>query len=535
VKSKSQAVSLDINQVESRQLSSVISTNFAPKVFVSNTAIQDKNKILHSVLRNPFFWVVLIAFTIRLTTMGFYPIGDTTEARYSEIARKMVETNNWVMPQYENGEPFWGKPPLSIWLQAITFKIFGYSEFFARLSSILISLLIVVLVFSVAKQQRGKTVAWIAAALLTTNVLFYILSGAVMMDQLLTLGTTMAMLAFWQAMKDRGRYWGYLFFIGIAIGVMSKGPVAGVLITLPIITWLSITGNWRQGWQRIPIFRGTFVFLVLALPWFLLAENATPGFLEYYIIGEHWERFTTSGWQGNRYGNTHSTYFGAIWFEWLKAAFPMSLILITALAALIWRKKTAAITTLTEEWPLYLILWISMLLVFFSFSGNIITTYVLPSLPATALLVAGLWKIKPTIKHNYKPSRKSIAVIAIAGLLIPAIYLAAVIFHLPKVANHNSEKFLIERFNEIKANNQVRLIYLYILPSSAEYYSQGKTEVIHSTPEIRTIVNQEQSVYFAIPADYLSDITHNIEPCLNKIDRFGRYLLYSGNQKGCSN
>jgi 4-amino-4-deoxy-L-arabinose transferase-like glycosyltransferase len=345
----------------------------------------------------------------------------------------------------------------------------------------------------------------------------------------------MSMLAFWQAMKDRGRYWGYLFFIGIAIGVMSKGPVAGVLITLPIVAWLSITGNWRLGWQRIPLFSGSLLFLGLAFPWFLLAESTTPGFLEYYIIGEHWERFTTSGWQGNRYGNTHSTYFGAIWVEWLKAAFPMSLILLAALFALIWRKKTAAISALSEDWSLYLILWVSMLLVFFSFSGNIITTYVLPSLPPTALLVAGLWKTKSSRMHTNKPTRKSIAVIAIAGLLIPVIYLAVVIFHMPKVANHNSEKFLIEKFNEIKNNDQVRLIYLYILPSSAEYYSHGKTEVIHSTAEIRKIVNQEQSVYFAVPADYLSDITNNIEPCLNKIDRFGRYLLYSGNHKGCSN
>ncbi len=537
VKSKSQAMPIisDNNSDITSRFISIIDSSFNQRLTAIKPAQQHSKKNLFStLLRNPYFLIILIAFTIRLTTMGLYPIGDTTEARYSEIARKMVETGNWIMPQYENGEPFWGKPPLSIWLQAITFKMFGYGEFAARLSTLIVSLLTVMLVFSFTKQQLGRGVAWIATTLLTTNTLFYLLSGAVLMDPLLTLGTTLSMIAFWHVIKDRGRHWGYWFFVGISIGLMAKGPVAGVLITLPIIIWLSLSSNWITAWQRLPVFSGTLLMLTLTLPWYILAEKTTPGFLEYYIIGEHWERFTTAGWQGNRYGSTHSSYMGAIWVEWLIAAFPMSLILITALVSVIWNKKYSALSILSEPWSLYLILWTSALMLFFTFSGNVITTYVQPALPATAILVAGLWLIKP-LKTNSgkKQTRKSIAVITIAGVLIPLIYLAVVLFHMPKVANHNSEKFLINKFNSIENSKNARLIYLYILPSSAEFYSRGKTEVIHSTAEIRGNVIISKNVFFAIPVDYMADITDKMKLCLNKIDRYGRYILFKGNQQNC--
>jgi len=349
-------------------------------------------EFFHSLLSNPYFWVILIAFTIRLTTLDLYPIGDTTEARYSEIARKMVVSGNWITPQYEYGVPFWGKPPLSFWLQATSYNLLGINEFSARLPTIIISLLIIALVFYLAKQQYGRKEAWIASTFLTTNALFFILSGAAMMDPLLTLGTTLSMLAFWQAMKECGNYWGYLFFVGLSIGLMSKGPLAGVLTAMPIVIWLTISGNWNLFFQRVPLFTGTALMLALSLPWYLLAEQATPGFLNYYIIGEHWERFTTTGWQGNQFGSTHSSYTGAIWVEWLIAAFPMSFILIAALFTLIKRKKSEALVILRDDWTLYLILWIVTLMVFFTFTGNTTITYVLPSLPATALLVVKLCK-----------------------------------------------------------------------------------------------------------------------------------------------
>ncbi len=491
---------------------------------------------LRALVRNPYAWVVLIAFTIRLTTLGLYPLGDTTEARYSEIARKMVETGNWITPQFDYGVPFWGKPPLSTWTRALSFELFGVNEFAARLPSIFISLLIVALMFQLGRQQRGGTVAWIAAAMLSTSVLFFILSGAVLMDPLMTVGTTLSMVAFWHAMKDRGRHWGYLLFVGLAIGLMSKGPVAGVLTTLPIVIWLTLTGNWRHGWARIPLFSGTLLMLAISLPWYLLAEYTTPGFLDYFIVGEHWKRFTEPGWQGDLYGSAHTSAKGAIWVEWLVAAFPVSLILIGAFFGLLWQKKSAAISTLREEWTLYLLLWTVSPMLFFTFSGNILATYVLPGLPAAALLAAGLWQRTPSSRDGEK-GRRSIAVIALVGLFIPLFYLLVVLVHLPTVADQNGEKYTLERYRQLDPGGQSRLIYLYKRPFSAEFYSRGKAELVRRPMDLIAIVRQEPTVFLAIPADYINQVPEEIRACLQKIDRpdrgRARYILFRARQKDC--
>lgn len=72
--------------------------------------------------------------------MGAYPLMDTTEARYAEMSRKMLETNQWLVPQFDYGIPFWGKPPLSFWASAVTMKLGGVNEWSARLAPFLASL-----------------------------------------------------------------------------------------------------------------------------------------------------------------------------------------------------------------------------------------------------------------------------------------------------------------------------------------------------------------------------------------------------------
>ena len=71
------------------------------------------------------WWTLAIVAIARLLTLGLYPLTDTTEARYAEVARKMVELNDWITPWYDYGVPFWAKPPLSTWLTAISIRLFG--------------------------------------------------------------------------------------------------------------------------------------------------------------------------------------------------------------------------------------------------------------------------------------------------------------------------------------------------------------------------------------------------------------------------
>ena len=95
----------------------------------------------------------------RLLCNAVVPLTDTTEARYGEIARLMLETGDWITPQHDYGVPFWAKPPLSTWLSAFSMKLFGVNEFAARLPSLLLGIGMLALVWQWSAQRRGHDFA----------------------------------------------------------------------------------------------------------------------------------------------------------------------------------------------------------------------------------------------------------------------------------------------------------------------------------------------------------------------------------------
>ena len=74
----------------------------------------------------------------------------------------------------------------------------------------------------------------------TSTLLFLVASAFVMTDMLMVLGTTLSMTGFYTCTTATSRrlVWGYLFFVGLAVGVPAKGPIAIVLTTLPIGLWV---------------------------------------------------------------------------------------------------------------------------------------------------------------------------------------------------------------------------------------------------------------------------------------------------------
>lgn len=342
--------------------------------------------------------LVLIAVGLaRLVTLGAYPLMDTTEARYAEIARKMVELGDWVTPWFDDGVPFWGKPPLSFWLTAASFKLFGINEFAARLPHFLAALLVAWLVWDWLARRSRREAAY-AVALLAGSVLYFIAAGAVMTDTALAVGTTLAMRGFWLGLfgddaARRREPW--LLFLGLAVGLLAKGPVAVVLVSVPIALWAFATGNVAIAWRGLPWLRGGLLVLALAAPWYVLAELRTPGFLEYFFVGEHWQRFMVAAWQGDFYGSAHAFPHGSIWLFAFAAALPWSL--LVPVAALRWRKTPALpLPPAQRQWRLYLLLWGLTPCVFFTFAGNILATYVLPGLPALAVVVSAWLARLPT-------------------------------------------------------------------------------------------------------------------------------------------
>lgn len=157
--------------------------------------------------------ILLFILIARLFAMYFVPLIDTTEARYSEIAREMLSSHNWITLTHNNGVPFMAKPPLSTWLSVFCMRLFGLNELVLRLPSLLLSIAILGLVWAQARKQSGPAVAMISVVFLAGNLYFYLNAGTIMTDSSLLFCTTLAMIAFWRSMIDQSKLWSYLFLL----------------------------------------------------------------------------------------------------------------------------------------------------------------------------------------------------------------------------------------------------------------------------------------------------------------------------------
>lgn len=443
------------------------------------------------------------ALLLPLISMAIVPFYDTSEPRYAEIARFMAQTGDWITPWFSPGVPFWGKPPLSFWAQALSMKLFGYSEFAARLPSWICMLLTVRVLVAGLRTLRGPALALRAVLIYSTCALVYITSGAVLTDPFLALGTTLSMMSFAVATSraDHGAAastgWRYGFFVGLTIGLLAKGPLAAVLVGAPIALWAGL--HRRSRWRiALPWVRGLVLTAALTLPWYILAEIKTPGFLDYFIIGEHFRRFLDPGWSGDLYGTAHRQIQGTIWLYWLQATFPWSLLMLVGFVAALRKPRTRAAIKLPAIDPMwsYWLAWALFTPLFFTFSANILWTYVLPSIAAFSILVAMVIEALPGGRADSEHWMMPIAA------LVPVVVLGLSIATLMEPNLRNTERGLV-RYAARHGAAGTPLLYLSKPPFSARFYSDGAvrqlkpSDLVHektaATPFYLAIPKGEQS------------------------------------------
>ena len=474
--------------------------------------------------------IILGVILIRLVTLGSYPLMDTTESRYAEIAREMVVTGNWVTPQLEPGQSFWAKPPLSFWLTAICFKIFGINEFAARFSSFIFSFLSGWLLFILADKLYGRNFALFSTVVLATTGLFFVLSGSVMTDAALTFSVTLSLVSFFltvhERRKDLKRLWGYGFFAGLGMGLLAKGPIACLLVFIPVFGWSFLNKEWKS-LACLPWLTGILLTAIIAAPWYLLAESKTPGFLNYFFIGEHFKRFFVKGWSGDLYGKAHPQPKGMIWIFLIPATLPWLVVFLSIVFSWLKEKKYFK-KIISEKTVSYFLLWFLAPLVLFTFSGNILLTYVMPALPAFAFLTSYFLK-KSLEDFTLKPAPWffSMKKIAAVTAFVPACFLIASFTFLPSLANKESQRELISAFLKLDTAGRATLVYTRPMPFSAQFYGRKKVLDMpeRSIDQILTKLYDKNADFFAIRQDDLESFMAVGSQFTDETGRFGSYIL----------
>lgn len=330
------------------------------------------------------------------------PLLDPDEGRYAEIPREMLATGDWITPQL-NGFVYLEKPPLQYWATAAAYSLFGFSELSARAYALCLALLAVLAVAVMGGRY--------AAVVLATSPYFLLVGQLNLLDGAFATLLAGAIFAFIAAQRatgaDRARALTLLAWGLLALAVLQKGIVAPLLAAATLAAYSAITRDFSV-WRRLRLVGGSLLFTGITAGWFVLVSARNPDFLRFFFIHEHFARFLTTVHQ-----RVEPWWFFAPIF--VVGVLPWVGRLPRAVRAA-WREEPGAHGFRPM---LFLLVWCVVVLLFFSVSGSKLAPYVLPAMPALAVLIA------PTLAGSPQSLRNGTLIGAISVLVTAAGLLVA--------------------------------------------------------------------------------------------------------------
>ena len=330
-------------------------------------------------------WLTLAALWLLLLLMAsLRPLAIPDEGRYGEIGRWMLQSGDWLTPRL-NGLPFFHKPAYLYWLEAISLATFGVSAFALRLVPALHAGLMLVALYLAARHISTETIARRAAVMLGTSLTFLVGGQYINHDMLVAtwIGVAIWYFAFaFNAGDKPNATLARLGFAACALGMLSKGLIGIALPGLVIFIWLI----WTRQFKKIlylPWVSGLALFSVIALPWFVMAQQKHPGLFNYMFIGQQLNRYTAA-----TYNNPAPWWFyllaiAILFFPWV--FFALSQLRRAA-------PSPASSHKVAKEWTRLSWVWVGAILAFFSIPNSKLVGYILPVMPPLALLAALGWE-----------------------------------------------------------------------------------------------------------------------------------------------
>ena len=395
--------------------------------------------------RNRLILLALWLFFYCTYTVFTPPLLDDADSVHAEVAREMLVRHDYVT-LYANGIRYLEKAPLYYWSMALAMKLLGVSAAAARLPLAFAVSALALLAEAFARRIYGIRAGLYAGLITLSSFGIFIFSRIDIPDVLVCLLLTAALYIFWLSEREplptRALCWS--FAAACALDVLTKGLI-GVVFPLAIAgLYLLLTRGLRGAWARLAQLRpwsSLAVFLVIAVPWHLLADLANPsqgnpggvtftnghftvplpteghvhGWAWFYFVNEQVLRYLNLRVPRD-YDTVPLWLFLGLILVWLmpwSAFLPAALGRALPLTAPDFRSRLRTLRlTLAERTHLFLILWAALPLLFFTFSTRQ-EYYVLPALPPMILLLAG-YLAEPDVSHA---GRRASAVLAALGLV----------------------------------------------------------------------------------------------------------------------
>ncbi|MEH1966244.1 ArnT family glycosyltransferase [Nostoc sp.] len=395
------------------------------KLSVNRTVDQWFNKIEKNPalgLTVSILWLIVIGWVAFGWNLGNIGLIDETEPLFAEASRQMFVTGDWITPFF-NGDTRFDKPALIYWCQAIAYAIIGVNEWAVRLPSAIAALGLVCLAFytvhwylgkqdeleQISRPTRRYLTSFTAAALMALNPETIIWARTGVSDMLLTGCMASALLCFFlgyagkEGSREQGaelitnaqspihhtlfpNKWYLAFYVLIAGAILTKGPVGIVLPGLIVAAFLLYVGKVREVLREMRLFVGILIIIGLSVPWYALVIwrngwNYINAFFGYHNL----ERFT-------EVVNGHSAPWYFYFLVVLLGFAPYSVYLPASIVRLkFWQRSHWRSQKRFQQFGLFAWFWFASIFGFFSIAVTKLPSYVLPLMPAAAILVALLW------------------------------------------------------------------------------------------------------------------------------------------------
>jgi 4-amino-4-deoxy-L-arabinose transferase-like glycosyltransferase len=328
--------------------------------------------------------LLLVAFCGFLFFYGLGAFGllGADEPRYAQVAREMLDRSDWVTPTLQ-GKAWLEKPVLYYWEAMLSFRLArGVSDQAARLPAAFDAALLIAAIYFFLRRFRAGSE--LDGALITASCAGMIgFAHAAATDMPLAAAFGIGLLA-WYAWYECGqRVYLAAFYIALALGTLAKGPVAPALAAVILFFFVAVKRDWRAIPHTLWV-PGIVLYLAVILPWYITVQLRNPEFFRVFILEHNLSRFSQDVYH-------HRQPF---WFYlpvFLLATMPWTAVLIAAVgerARLIWAEGKESFSSAEDSWPLFLLLWMLVPVLFFSASQSKLPGYILPAVPAGALLVA---------------------------------------------------------------------------------------------------------------------------------------------------
>lgn len=424
---------------------------------MTKSAISKPRSVIVGVL------AVLLALAAYLSGLSM-PFVGPDEPRYAQVAREMLERGDWITPTL-GGHTWFEKPVLLYWLEIASFKVFGVSEFAARLGPTLCGLGTVVSLWILGRSLgRGQRTANYFALISASALSIIGFSHGASFDIVVTFPITAALAGYFifesgDSKKPTLPLASFYFFIGLAL--LAKGLI-GIVIPFGVI------GLYHLLSRRLPdrtflisLSWGLVLTAAVAATWYLpmSLRHGWP-FIDEFFIQHHFQRFTS-----NKYRHPQPFYF----YLWVLPL--MTLPWLPFVLAGLWSSLRTAfrprIADVSSPLLLFALAWLAVPLAFFSFSGSKLPGYILPSVPAGIALAAWFISDRSSAKKGWR-----IATVATAcATFLFAIVLAQVIA--PRYADGDTVKGLLESA-AARGYSIDRVFGLHTVSHSAEFYAAGR-------------------------------------------------------------